>query len=599
MEDQFKKLITLKDDPVIGFFDEIRELNDLLKKVVSAIEESKTTEVSILNQEQPDFSSVEEGLGKVVEAIGGIKFPEQKETKIDLSGVERLLNKISEKKDKEVDVSELKNISRILGDVLFAAQSISSKEEKEVDLSPLYSILSLINENIVAIDFPDFDYERLERAIKGIDINISAGGGSTAKLEQQITNVTLNNAQLKTTSYDSFGRENSLPFTAFGDLRTSDLSPVIQLSFEYTVDNSNLVTPVVTNTGTITQVNAMAQASTGTTTASIAKMICHQHARYRAGLGGVMRFTAMFTTGVANTSQWAGLLGAAGSSADFLNGFAIGYNGATFGIARFSNDALNFVALSACDDPLDGTGASGFTLDPTKLNVFFIQYQYLGAGAIRFYVENGDGLMVLFHTIEYTNTATVPSIYNPNLHLAIYANNKTTTSNLTVSSASMAFFVEGKTNDIETQQYCTSGGRVTKNTVTTETALFTIRNRSTYAGKSNLISVIPQRLSIGVQAANPQNLAQYRVLLNATLGGTPAYANVSTNNSLIEIDTAGTTVTGGYGLFSGDLAGQNDKIIENISDYGIYLHPGDALTVSVISANSATFNGSIMVKELF
>lgn len=223
MEDQLKKLITLKDDPVIGFFDEIRELNELLTKVVSAIEDSKTTEVSILNQEQPDFSSVEEGLGKVVDAIGGIKFPEQKETKIDLSGVERLLSKISEKKDKEVDVSELKNISRILGDVLFAAQSISSKEEKDIDLSPLSSILSLINENIVAIEFPDFDYERLERAIKGIDINISAGGGSTAKVEAQQIDGTQ-----KTQIVDSNGTtwDSETTFIAANDIYSVDINLV-------------------------------------------------------------------------------------------------------------------------------------------------------------------------------------------------------------------------------------------------------------------------------------------------------------------------------------------------------------------------------------
>jgi len=784
--ENLKKLITLKDDPALAIHDELTEANAHLSAIEASVSEDKTIKVEVINQQEIDpinltplteeVASVREELLNTIRTIEGIgKVSDIKG--IDLSPIASILKEIASKEQK-IDLLELKVISKNLSDLLYLSQSLALEEKPGIQdnhKEMMMDILNLINDNLVAIEIPEFDYERIVEAIRNIKI-VSGGGGigalnqaletnvhtenvevrtfqenhictdnttttplgsnatftgawqdclnyqevnvsiiadqdsavnglvfqwsadgvnigdtdsysyytasggtnytpnpsfryirmvytngsvaqgsfslqtilrraatggsfhridSTLKddsdgrlrivvpklrtaqnnyisqsatnlgntkvsLEELESGISVNsNSQLKVTQYDSIGNEKSNPYTAFGDLRTAELSPLIQFSFEYTVDNTELTASVVSGSGAVTQADAMAIATTGTTTASIAKMICKQHARYRAGLGGLMRFTALFTTGVASTSQWVGLLGAAGSSADFKDGFAVGYNGATFGIARFKNDSLTFTALADCDDPLDGTGRSGITLDTTKLNVFGINYQYLGAGAIRFYVEDGDGYFHEFHKIDYSGLNTTPSVYNPNFHLAMYANNKATTSNLVVKSASMAYFVEGKTGEIETQQFVTETGRRQKTAVTTEIALFTIRNRSTYASKANLISVKPIRLSLGIDANAVTNLGQFRLVKNTTLGGTPSYSDIDTANSLIEIDTAGTTLTGGTNLITGDLAGQNDKNIENISDYDIYLHPGESITLAVQSATSATFNGSIAWKELF
>lgn len=407
------------------------------------------------------------------------------------------------------------------------------------------------------------------------------------------------------TEFPLIGNKRVMPvsvgssLTAFGDLRVAELSPLLQFSFEYTVNNTELTTQLSTNGGTVIQSSGMAVASTSTITNSKARMICHQHVRYRSGLGGLMRFTALFTTGVAGTSQWIGILGSAGTNSDFQNGFAVGFNGTSFGVVRFSDDVTNFTALSDCDDPLDGTGNSGITLDPTKLNIFFIQYQYLGGGAINFFVEHPDGTLRKFHTIQYAGLYTEPSVLNPNFHLTMYANNKATTSNLTVKSASMSFFIEGKTNPTEIHQYNQSSGRKQKTGVTSEVALFTIRVKSTYASKTNLVTIQLMRLSLGIEASSPNNLAQFRLIRNATLGGTPVYNDIQLSNSIVDIDTAGTTITNGSNMFGGDLAGKNDKVIENLSDYKIFVHPGDTVTLAISSANSATINGSMMWKELF
>jgi hypothetical protein len=85
---------------------------------------------------------------------------------------------------------------------------------------------------------------------------------------------------------------------------------------------------------------------------------------------------------------------------------------------------------------------------------------------------------------------------------------------------------------------------------------------------------------------------------NATLGGTPNFNDVSATDSVCQIDTAGTTVTGGSEYVSFELAGKNDKQNENVINLKIIVHPGETLTVAGLSANSATIKASLLWKEL-
>ena len=137
----------------------------------------------------------------------------------------------------------------------------------------------------------------------------------------------------------------SSPLTAFGDLRTAGLHPQFQGSFEYTVDNTELTTNAVVAGGTVTQASGMAVVGTSTTTASSALLQSKIAARYRAGLGGLVRFTTLFTTAVAATEQYIGIVDETGSSAAFKNGYMVGYDGETFGFHRFQNDSKNHLRL--------------------------------------------------------------------------------------------------------------------------------------------------------------------------------------------------------------------------------------------------------------
>lgn len=394
--------------------------------------------------------------------------------------------------------------------------------------------------------------------------------------------------------------DESLIKTAFGELLVGELSPIFQGSFEYTVSNTELNTNTTANGGTVTQADAMAVVRTSTTTASTALFQSKRHAKYRPGLGALPRFTALFTTPTAGTEQYIGVVDETGSSSAFENGLAIGYDGTTFGVHRWQNDTKITVALADCDDPLDGTGVSGMILDQTKLNVFFIRFQYLGAGAIEYCVESDTtGLPFVFHKVDYTNNNIVPSTYNPNYHFTIWTNNAGTTADLTIKSSSYAYFVEGKTNLIELHQPQQSSGIKQKTGVTTEVAILTIRNKVTYASKNNFIDILLEAFSASIEASSANNLGGVRLVKNTTLGGTPSWSDINTTNSVVEIDTSGTTVTGGTEIFPSALAGKNDKINESLIPYRVLLADGESLTIAGSSANSATIQASILWKELF
>lgn len=392
-----------------------------------------------------------------------------------------------------------------------------------------------------------------------------------------------------------------LPLTAFGDLRTAELSPMMQGSFEYTVDNTDLNTNTVVGGGTVTQADAMAVLGTSTTTGSTALFQSKQHGKYRAGLGAEGRFTALFTPCTAGTEQYIGLADEVGSSAAFKNGFMLGCDGATFGFHRFQNDVKFSIPISSWDFPLaDVNGPAGFELDIAKLNVYFIEFQYLGGGTINTWIAHpASGNMLKVHVLGYANVNTTPSIHNPNLKHTIWVNNGGTANDIVLKSASYGFFVQGKTVMLLLHRPMHSTGIIEKTGVVSEVAILTIRNRATYVSKTNFIDVILHEVAIGVEASTPNNLASCRLVKNATIGGVPSYSNINTNNSVVELDTSGTSVSGGDEILPFILAGKNADKDDELIEHQLILNPNDTLTVACASSNSATFKAGLIWKDMF
>lgn len=157
-------------------------------------------------------------------------------------------------------------------------------------------------------------------------------------------------------SGDSEGRlHTSSQRSAFGEDLVAQPSPVVQLSFPYNI-NATFAESRENNAGTVTQSNSMAVLSTGASTSSAATLVSRVPIRYQPGQGVVSRFTGVFTTGVANSTQMLGV-------GDAGDGLFFGYNGATFGLLHRRGGGPEIQTLTITTGAVTSGGNITITLD--------------------------------------------------------------------------------------------------------------------------------------------------------------------------------------------------------------------------------------------
>lgn len=230
-------------------------------------------------------------------------------------------------------------------------------------------------------------------------------------------------------------------------------------------------------------------------------------------------------------------------------------------------------------DPLDGTGDSGVTIDPTKLNVFEIAMQYLGAGAVQIKCEvcpsnSNNPTWAILHTFRFPNSSSTPLVGNPSMPFTMAAYSAGSTTNLSVKCASYAGGIEGGIvrhgNGLTYEGVSTAVGSATYR------ALFSIANSIQYNNRSNQ-SVI-NLISIGGAVKHTQPVTIY-IIRNGTLAGNPNFASYSTS-SVSLFDNAATTVTyndNNQVIRSFQLAETGDFNITFPDE--VTLQPGEILTV--------------------
>jgi hypothetical protein len=179
------------------------------------------------------------------------------------------------------------------------------------------------------------------------------------------------------------------------------------------------------------------------------------------------------------------------------------------------------------------------------------------------------------------------------LPLFIYAANTSNNTDIVVSSASWAAFVEGSDAEIGFLNSVSNQ----KSGLTTEVNILTIKNNTSFASKTNRARLKMKLCNASTDGAGLNDIL-FRVVRNATLGGSPSYTDVDANTSIVSYDTAGTTVTGGNTLVSFVLSRPTEGFVpEGVLD-DIMLNPGDTLTVAASSAASVAVRVALTWKEL-
>jgi hypothetical protein len=366
------------------------------------------------------------------------------------------------------------------------------------------------------------------------------------------------------------------PRSAFGEIKVVEETPIIQAKFPYNI-NSRLFNTTVANGGTVTQADSMAVVKTNVTANGSAVLESKKAIKYEPGKGVIAKFTAVFTAGVADNNQYVGI-------GDANDGFFVGYNGTTFGIMRRQDGTDNFTALTSCNvDKLDGTGVnnpSNINLDPTKGNVYQIKFQWLGFGAITFYTEDeNEGDLEPFHIIKYANNFTIPSIYNPTLPMRIEnTNSNGSTADVTIKSASLMAAIEGK----RVLDGATFSHKKVSSTSTPHG--FSIRNKSTYAGKNNRASLFIKLFTV---VNDGTSTTTYTLEEDASLSG-GAWVDIDANDSFVEYNDTATISGAGHEIISFALA-KNTGQTQDLQTQLIELRPGQTITIRTSNGNTSDF----------
>lgn len=246
-------------------------------------------------------------------------------------------------------------------------------------------------------------------------------------------------------------------------------------------------------------------------------------------------------------------------------------------------------------DALDGTGASGITLDATKAQIGIWDFEWLGVGRVRFGFVF-DGVPVYVHQFLNANSVSLVYMSTPNLPLRYEIENDGTGAASELMHICSSVISEGGAHEIGTIRYAsTNGTHVDANTANTIYALVGLRLKSTH------LDAVVKELSVTALAETNDDF-EWLVAINPTVAGTFTYADET--NSVVQVARGATanTVTGGTfiaGGFADASAAQNAAL-----DAAIHLGSAidgtrDELVLCArpLSAN-ADIQGSITWREL-
>ncbi len=256
---------------------------------------------------------------------------------------------------------------------------------------------------------------------------------------------------------------------------------------------------------------------------------------------------------------------------------------ATQGVSKTSNN----VAQGSWDK----SPFSGF--DPTKINVYKIQFGYLGAANLNFFLYNPNtGEFELVHSIKWANANSVTHLGSPNLKAGWKVESLGSTTNLTIEGASASIMLEG--DEVIVNNTFASNNQ-SASVTTSLVSILTIKNRSIFNDRHNLGKVFPISISVDNDHNKGSIVSIYR---NATIAGTQNYQFQNEFNSTVIVDTAGTTVTGGTLIKSLTVAA-NGSVEVDLTTLKTELLPDDTFTLAVktISGTSTNITAAITWKE--
>jgi len=261
--------------------------------------------------------------------------------------------------------------------------------------------------------------------------------------------------------------------------------------------------------------------------------------------------------------------------------------------------------LDTFDGSEDYGNPNGLSIDISFAQIFFIDLQWLGVGRVRFgFVIRGvplychEILNANLLTTVYMKTAALPVRYE-------IENTGVSVGNTDMWHICSTVVSEGGF-EIPAGFKFAASNKITSIGVTTRRAILTIRPKAIFNSLTNRGIIIP--ISWGIIVTT--NDAFVELVRNGTLGGTPSWASAG-DNSIMEYDVAGTTVTGGDVICKENVPADQGNFANNFSDTIKEEHLAGGLAVDfdnnqdtlslVITSHTGTtnVNGSLCELEVY
>jgi len=349
------------------------------------------------------------------------------------------------------------------------------------------------------------------------------------------------------------GTQTSSAYDAFGRLRTSN--PLTIFDSSNVMSKNNLFDESLTGSGTVSYTANKSTVNLNVSTASGDKVI-RQSKRvmtYQPGKSLLNLNTFVMAEQTANLEQRVGMF-------DDNNGIFFEDTGTGYQIVRrtyTSGSAVDTaVAQSSWNgDKLDGTGESGYDLNPELATIMFMDFEWLGMGAVRcgFVI---DGKFIVAHTFKNANS--LDTVYMQSANLPIRYEIETTD---TIGSASVLQQVCSTTmieGGYAPQGLRQSIGTASLNGVNLTTA-GTFYNLATIRIKSARPYAVIIPIDVSASAISNSDF-EVKLIKNATPSTAFSYTSYSDN---VEYDLTGTkTITGGTVIGQAYLSGKGANSLQ-------------------------------------
>jgi hypothetical protein len=217
-------------------------------------------------------------------------------------------------------------------------------------------------------------------------------------------------------------------------------------------------------------------------------------------------------------------------------------------------------------DKFNGTGPSGRTIDLTKANILVIDVEWLGVGDVRvgFFV---DGRPVIAHTFHNDNLRPTTYMTTASLPLRMEIENLGTTASVSTAKQICNSVMSEAGFEGFSRRYNIAMG-TTPRTLVTGGTLYPVLSLRLNSNRLDSI-IVPSNVSALVTT---NNIAQYRILLNPSFGGTAPSWSTHYNGAVdYVVHNVDTSVTGGNDIIGGYIDTSGLLTISDINDFNFQL----------------------------